>query len=101
MSEPLPILDSLLTYGLAMSLRLEKTEEKTDLTREHYRTVIFYDFKAELNLEECIQWSQLAFGDESPYRATVFRWFIEFCRCHNCLQDEERTGKLRLAVIPD
>ncbi|GFW50661.1 histone-lysine N-methyltransferase SETMAR [Trichonephila clavipes] len=63
--------------------------------------MIFYDFKAGLNHEECYQGMQLAFGNESPCRATVARWFKEFCSCHNSLQDEEHTGRPRLAVIPD
>ncbi|PRD22465.1 UNVERIFIED_CONTAM: hypothetical protein NCL1_49020 [Trichonephila clavipes] len=37
--------------------------------------MVFYDFKAILNQEECFQRLQLAFGDESPCRATVYRWF--------------------------
>ncbi|GFV71992.1 histone-lysine N-methyltransferase SETMAR [Trichonephila clavipes] len=48
-----------------------------------------------------VQWLQLAFGDESPCSATVVRWFKEFCSGHNSLQDEERTGRPRPAVIPD
>ncbi|MFX9165696.1 hypothetical protein ABTN87_19735, partial [Acinetobacter baumannii] len=51
-----------------------------ELTREHFRAMIFYDFKAGLNPAECVQRLQLAFGDESPARATVFRWFKEFSR---------------------
>ncbi|PRD27510.1 UNVERIFIED_CONTAM: hypothetical protein NCL1_35157 [Trichonephila clavipes] len=42
-----------------------------------------------------------ALGDESPCRATVFRWFKEFCSGQNSLQDEEHTGRPRLAVIPE
>ncbi|GFS77100.1 uncharacterized protein TNCV_3757321 [Trichonephila clavipes] len=42
-----------------------------------------------------IQTGKLAFGDESPYRVTVFGWFEEFFRGHNSLQDEERTGMPR------
>ncbi|GFW90414.1 histone-lysine N-methyltransferase SETMAR [Trichonephila clavipes] len=67
-------------------------------TREHYRALIFYDFKAGLNQKECIQRLQLSFGDKSPYRTTVFRWFKEFCSGH---KDEEPTESPRLAVIPD
>ncbi|XP_015914213.3 putative uncharacterized protein DDB_G0286901 [Parasteatoda tepidariorum] len=55
--------------------------------------MIFYDFKAGLNQEECVQQLQLAFGDESPARATVFRWFKEFSRGRNFPQDEEHTGR--------
>ncbi|GFY30584.1 histone-lysine N-methyltransferase SETMAR [Trichonephila clavipes] len=42
---------------------------------------------------------QLAFGDESPCRATVFGWFKEFCRGRNSLQDEEHTGGPRRTVL--
>ncbi|GFV12267.1 otoferlin [Trichonephila clavipes] len=48
-----------------------------------------------LNQEECVQRLQLAFSDESLRRATVFRWFKEFCSGHNSLQDEEHTGRPR------
>ncbi|GFY19506.1 histone-lysine N-methyltransferase SETMAR [Trichonephila clavipes] len=64
------------------------TEEKMECTREHYRAMIFYDFKAGLNQKEYVQRLQLAFGDESPCRATVVRWFKEFYSGHNSLQDE-------------
>ncbi|GFV96884.1 histone-lysine N-methyltransferase SETMAR [Trichonephila clavipes] len=63
--------------------------------------MIFYDFKAGLNQEECVQRLQLAFGDKSACHAIVFRWFKEFCSSNNSLQDEEHTGRPRLAVIPD
>ncbi|GFV15875.1 hypothetical protein TNCV_988581 [Trichonephila clavipes] len=51
---------------------VSKTEEKMELTREQC-AMIFYYFKAGLNQDECVQRLQLAFGDESPCRATVFR----------------------------
>ncbi|PRD31813.1 UNVERIFIED_CONTAM: Histone-lysine N-methyltransferase SETMAR [Trichonephila clavipes] len=72
-----------------------------ELTREHYLVEIFNGFKAGLNQEECVQCVQLAFGDESPCRTTVFRWFEEFCRGHNSVQDEEQTERSWSAVIPD
>ncbi|GFY08942.1 histone-lysine N-methyltransferase SETMAR [Trichonephila clavipes] len=62
-----------------------------ELTREYYRATIFYDFKTGLNQEECVPWLQLAFGDKSPCRATVFRWFKEFYSGYNSLLDEEHT----------
>ncbi|GFY15500.1 histone-lysine N-methyltransferase SETMAR [Trichonephila clavipes] len=63
--------------------------------------MIFYDFKTGLNQEESVKRMQLAFGDESVCRGTVFRWFTEFCSGHNSLQDEEHTGRPRSVVIPD
>ena len=44
---------------------------------------------------------QLALGDESRARATVFRWFKEFSRGDNFLQDEEHPGRPPSAVVPD
>ena len=72
-----------------------------ELTREHYRAMIFYDFKAGLNQNECLQRLRLAVGNECPSHATVFRWFKQFCRGRNSLQDEEHTGRPSSAVIPD
>ncbi|PRD27101.1 UNVERIFIED_CONTAM: hypothetical protein NCL1_36284 [Trichonephila clavipes] len=50
---------------------------------------------------ECFQRLQLAFGDESPCCATIFRLFKEFRRSHTYLQEEEHSEGLRLTVIPD
>ncbi|GFV15777.1 hypothetical protein TNCV_987601 [Trichonephila clavipes] len=62
-----------------------------ELTREHYRAVIFYGFKAGLNREECFQGLQLGFRGESPCHATVFK---EFCsglfRMKNTLEGRGR-----------
>ncbi|GFW61038.1 histone-lysine N-methyltransferase SETMAR [Trichonephila clavipes] len=71
------------------------------LIREHYRVMIFHNFKAGLNQDECVQRLQLVLGNESLCRATVFIWFKEFCSGRNFLQGEERTGKPWSAVIPD
>ncbi|GFU81497.1 histone-lysine N-methyltransferase SETMAR [Trichonephila clavipes] len=64
-----------------------------ELPREYHRSVIFYDFKAGLNQEHCVQRLQLVFADESPCRDTAFRWFTEFCSGQNSLQDEGHTGR--------
>ncbi|GFX72495.1 uncharacterized protein TNCV_4060921 [Trichonephila clavipes] len=72
-----------------------------ELRERDARILSCYDFKAGLNQEECVQRLQLAFGDESPCHATVFRWFKEFCSGHNSLQNEEHTRWSRPAVIPD
>ncbi|GFV32060.1 histone-lysine N-methyltransferase SETMAR [Trichonephila clavipes] len=53
----------------------------------------FYDFKVELNQDECVQQLKLAFNEESKCQAAIFRWFTEFCRGRNSLQDEEHSGK--------
>ncbi|GFV96487.1 histone-lysine N-methyltransferase SETMAR [Trichonephila clavipes] len=71
-----------------------------ELTRKHYRAMFLYGIKAGLNTEECFQRLQLAFGDESPCRAPVFKWSMEFCRGRNSFQDEEHTVRSQSAVIP-
>ncbi|GFU89992.1 hypothetical protein TNCV_2438791 [Trichonephila clavipes] len=53
--------------------------------------MMFYDLKAGLNHEECFQRLQLAFSDEPPCGANVFKSFNEFCSGHNSLLDEEHT----------
>ena len=42
------------------------------LTQEHYSIMIFYDFKAELNQDDCVQRLQLAFGNECLSRTTTY-----------------------------
>ncbi|XP_035226618.1 protein GVQW3-like [Stegodyphus dumicola] len=58
-------------------------------------------FKVGSNQEECVQRLHLVFGYEDLSRAIVFRWFIEFHRGRNSLQDEEHTGRPLSAVILD
>ena len=53
------------------------------------------------NQDECIEQLKFAYGNESPSCATAFRWFKEFCRGCNSLQDEEDTWRLLSAVILD
>ncbi|GFT61906.1 uncharacterized protein TNCV_4497171 [Trichonephila clavipes] len=51
------------------------------------------DLESELRVMSPIALMLLyAFGDESPYRATVFRWLKESCSGRNSLQEEEHTG---------
>ena len=53
-----------------------------ELTRQHYRDMIFCDFKVGLGQEECLQRLQLVYRtkhiSEALPRVTVFRWLTEF-----------------------
>ena len=69
------------------------------MRREHFRALIFYDFKVGVNQEESVQRLQLAFGDDSTARTTVFRWFKEFSRGRSFFQDEILTGRPPSAVV--
>lgn len=42
-----------------------------ELTHEHYRGTIFYDFKVKLNQQDCLQRLQLTYGNEATSCDTV------------------------------
>ena len=64
-----------------------------ELEREHFRSMILYDFKCSLNEWQTLEQLTQAFGYLVPSRATVFRWFAEFKREGTFLKDEERSGR--------
>ncbi|KZC14516.1 Lachesin [Dufourea novaeangliae] len=51
-----------------------------DVNREHFRGMIYYDFRRGISAQECIDQHNSTFGDDTPHRATAFRWFKEFNR---------------------
>lgn len=72
-----------------------------ELSREHFRAMILYDFKCGLKPEESFDRLQIAFGDEGPSKATVYRWFSEFKRGRQSMTDEERCGRPLTAVTEE
>lgn len=72
-----------------------------ELSREHYRAMIYYDFKVGLSEHQCIERLQQAFGEEAPSRASVFRWYAEFKRGRSSLSDEARPGRPCSSVTPE
>lgn len=72
-----------------------------NLEREHYRAMIFYDFKVGISEDKCVQRLQSAFDIVAPSRATVFRWFREFRCGRSSLCDEKHTGRPCIAVTPE
>lgn len=42
-----------------------------ELTHEHFRAIIFYDFRRGLTQQQCADQLALTFGDEGPSRAIV------------------------------
>lgn len=71
-----------------------------ELSHENFRAMIFYDFRCGLTRQGCVTKLQETFGDEAPSRATVYRWFAEFDRGRESLQDEYREGRPRSVVLP-
>lgn len=66
--------------------------------REHFRAMIFYDFKVGLTENQCIKRLISGFGDDAPSRATVFRWYAQFKRGIFSLKDDEKSGRPSTAV---
>ncbi|CAH1958983.1 unnamed protein product [Acanthoscelides obtectus] len=48
-----------------------------ELNREHFHTIIFYNFQRQLSQQECLA-ELLYFGDEAPHQSTISRWYEEF-----------------------
>jgi len=72
-----------------------------ELSREQFRALIYYDFKCGLDKKQCMERLTLAFGEEKPSRATIYRWFAEFKRGRNFLSDELREAKPKIAVTAE
>ena len=61
-----------------------------DWNREHFRAIIFYNFRCGFAQQQCIDEFNSVFGDEAPSRTGVYWWYGEFNRGRNSLQDEFR-----------
>ena len=72
-----------------------------ELERRDYRAMIYYDFRRGLSQEECLKQFLETFSDAAPSRATFFRWFAEFRRGRESLQDDPHPGRPPTAVLPE
>ena len=59
-----------------------------ELNCEHYRGIIFDNFRRGLTQQQCINELNSIFGDEDPSRTSVYLWYGKFTRGHSSLQDE-------------
>lgn len=71
-----------------------------NLNSEHFRSMIFYDFRSGLSQQQCFDRLIAAFGEEAPAKSTVYKWFQEFRLGRNFLCDEPHTGRPKSAVLP-
>lgn len=71
-----------------------------DFSREHFRAMIFYDFKSSLTPKQCIDRLQSAFGEEALSPSTVYDWYAKFKRGRTTLSDEPKEGRPVTAVTP-
>ena len=51
-----------------------------ELNREHFRAIIFHNFRCGLTQQQCNDALYLIFGDEAPSGTSVYRWYGEFNR---------------------
>jgi len=72
-----------------------------ELTREHFRAIIFHHFRRGLSRQECIDELKSLYVDEAPSFSTVKNWFNEFNRGSRSLNDEFREGRPKTAVVPE
>ena len=58
--------------------------------REHFRAIIFYNFRRVLTQQQCIDELNSIFGDETLSSTSFYRWYGKFNRGRSSLQDEFR-----------
>ncbi|XP_047523584.1 uncharacterized protein LOC125062015 [Pieris napi] len=72
-----------------------------NLTRENFRSMIYYDFRCGLTQQQNYDRLRLAFLNEAPSRATIYSWFNEFKRGHSNLNDDPHEGRSLTATTED
>ena len=71
------------------------------LTREHFRRTIFYNFRRGLSRQECIGELKSLFGDKAPSYSAAKNWFNEFNCGQRSLKDKVREGPPKTAVVSE
>ena len=72
-----------------------------DLTRRDFQAMVYYDYCQGKSFQECFQSLTNCFEDQSPSKATVFRWFRQFMSGARTLEDDDRCGQMVMTVIPE
>ena len=55
----------------------------------------------EKNTVEAKQWLDKRYGDSAPGKSTIIDWYAEFKRGRTNADDAERSGRPKLAVVPE
>ena len=53
------------------------------------------------NTSEAKQWLDKHYGDSAPGKSTIIDWYAEFKRGRTSTDDTERSGRPKLAVVPE
>ena len=72
-----------------------------ELTREHFRAIIFHNFRRGLSRQECFDELNSFYSDKAPSLSTVKNWYNEFKRGRHSLHDEFREGRPKSVVVPE
>ena len=72
-----------------------------ELNREHFPSIIFYSFWRGLTQQQSIDELNSIFGDKTPKRTSIYRWYGEFNQGRSSFQDEFREGHPKSVVVPE
>ncbi|KAG7300048.1 hypothetical protein JYU34_015577 [Plutella xylostella] len=72
-----------------------------ELTREHFRAIIFHNFRRGLSQEQCLAELVSIYKLEAPSKTTIYRWYSEFRRGRSSLTTVPSTGRPKTAVTQD
>ena len=75
--------------------------KKIELTREHFLSIIFHNFRRGLARKEYIDELKSVCGDKGPSYSTVKTRLIEFNHALRSLMDEDREGRSKTAIVPE
>ena len=70
-----------------------------DLARRGFQAMKYYDYCQGISFQRCFQSLKYCFGDQSPSKATIFRWFRQFVSEARTLEDGDRCGRMATTVI--
>ncbi|GFU33705.1 hypothetical protein NPIL_562891 [Nephila pilipes] len=72
-----------------------------ELNREHFRAIIFHNFRRGLSRQECFDELNSLYSDKAPSYSTVKNWYNEFNRGRCSIPDESRAGRPKSVVVPE
>ena len=72
-----------------------------ELNREHFPSIIFYNFWRGLTQQQSIDELNSIFGDKTPKRTSVYRWYGKFNRVRGSLPDKFREGCPKSDVVAE
>ena len=72
-----------------------------DLSRSDFWAMMYHDYCQGKYFQKSFQSLKHCFGDQSPSKATVFRWFRLFMSGARTLEDDDSCGRTATTVTPE